>query len=108
MLFCMDHWVRQSQAYGLIESKNAVLAEDGDLEVLCKALHIASIVDVKLENSNSNNLDKLEGNFEEDKVEDLTILEEITCQVVVEMVDLMAFLVMSQLSYPNILPIGTY
>ena len=83
-----------------VKSKNAVLDEDGDSKVLHEALHIASIVDVELDNNNSNNLDELEGHFEGDGVEDLTILEEETRQVVVEMVDSMEFQVMFQPCLP--------
>ena len=75
---------------------------------LREALHRASIVDVEPDNSNFNNLDELGGNFEGDGVEDLTILEEETRQVVVEMVDSMEFKVMSLPSSPNILPVVTY
>ena len=91
-----------------VKSKNAIIGEDGDSEVLREALDIASIIDVELVNSNSNNLDELEGNFEGGGVEDLTILEEETRQVVIEMVDSMELQVMSQTSSPNIVPIVTY
>jgi hypothetical protein len=59
-------------------------------------------------NSISNNLDELDGNFEGDGVEDLTILEEETHQVVIKMVDSMELHVISQTSSPNILPIVSY
>jgi hypothetical protein len=91
-----------------VKSKNAIIGEDGDSEVLHETLDIASIIDVELDNSNSNNLDELEGNFEEGGVEDLTMLEEETRQVVIEMVDSMKLQVMSRTSFPNILPIVTY
>lgn len=91
-----------------MKSKNTFLGKDGDYEVLHKALDVASIIDVELDNNKFNNFDELEGNFEEDRVEDLTILEEETRQVVVEMVDSMELQVMSQASSSNILPIVTY
>jgi hypothetical protein len=53
-------------------------------------------------------LDELDGNFEGDGVEDLTILEEETRQVVIKMVDSMDLHVISQTSSPNILPIVSY
>ena len=75
---------------------NLVLGEDGDSD-LCETLHIASIVDVELDNSNSNNLDELDGSFEGDGVEDLTILRIKTRQIVVGMVYPMVFQVISYL-----------
>lgn len=91
-----------------VKSKNDVLHEYENSKVLREALDVASTIDVELDNNISNNLDELKGNFEGDKVEDLTILEEKTRQVVIEMVDSMKLQVMSQASSSNILPIITY
>ena len=94
----MDHWARGPQTYG-----NAIIGKDGgDSKVLHEALDIASIIDVELDDNNSNNLDELEGKFEGDG--DLTILEEETRQVVIEMIDSRELQMMSQTSSPNILP----
>ena len=86
---------RDPKHMAYMKSKNAIPGEDGDSEVLREVLYMASIVDVEDYNSNSNNLDELGNNFEGDGVEDLTILEEETRQVVVKMVDSMEFQVMS-------------
>ena len=82
-----------------MKSKKTVLGKDGDLEVLRKALDAASTAEIDLDNSSSNNLDELEGDFEGDGVEDLTMLEEETRQVVVEMLDSMEV----QMIVPNLI-----
>ena len=49
-----------------VKSKNAIPGKDGDLKVVREALDVASTTKVELDNSSSNNLDELEGNFKED------------------------------------------
>jgi hypothetical protein len=71
-------------------------------------LDATPIVEVVLGNSSSNNLDELEGDFEGDGVEDLTMLKEETRQVVAEMLGSMEVEMTSQASSLNIYPIVTY